>query len=61
MYKTARYLIAGALIALALSFAARLDAEYNKMQNVEYCKMTALYSQTGGEYGWPAYKKMDCR
>jgi hypothetical protein len=51
-----------ALAAILLVFTALLivgatDADEASMEEVQYCEMTALFSQTDGEFGWPQYNR----
>ena len=36
------------------------DADEANIEEARYCQMTALFAETDGELGWPAYKKINC-
>lgn len=41
--------------AAALAAALLFTPDRAVQPNEDYCKMTALYAQTGGEFGWPDF------
>ena len=64
---TERDLIANtlALAAILLVFTALLivgatDEDAANIEEARYCEMTALFAETDGELGWPAYKNINC-
>ena len=51
-----------ALAAILLVFTALLivgatDADEASIEEANYCQMTALFAETDGEFGWPAYNQ----
>ena len=49
-----------ALAAILLVFTALLivgatDEDEASIEEADYCFMTALYAETNGDFGWPAY------
>ena len=45
-------------IATAGGISERAEAE---TEHARYCEMTAIFKDTSGEFGWPAYKPgIDC-
>lgn len=42
---------------LAFAFAGNMDLESEIRNNNLYCEMTALYTESNGQHGWPAYKE----
>jgi len=51
-----------ALAAILLVFTALLivgatDADEASIEEADYCSMTALFAETDGEFGWPAYNQ----
>ena len=61
---TERDLIANtlALAAILLVFTVLLivgatDADEASMEEAQYCEMTALFAETNGDFGYPAYNQ----
>lgn len=47
----------GMVLLLAVALVSTLDrASENNSHNL-YCEMTALYTESNGQHGWPAYKE----
>jgi hypothetical protein len=44
-------------LCFAIFFVAPIDFEAEQQEADLYCEMVATYNQTGGQYGWPDYKK----
>jgi hypothetical protein len=50
--------IAFTLVVFLILFAPMPPETDLEQQEADlYCEMVATYNQTGGEYGWPDYKK----
>ena len=50
-----KLLILFALTIIALGIAGKADTEEAVRHHSEYCSMTALYRESGGDFGWPEY------
>lgn len=64
---TERDLIANTLALAAVLFVFTVllivgatDADEASIEEARYCEMTALFAETDGELGWPAYKNINC-
>lgn len=44
-------------IILAFALAGTIDLESEIKSHNLYCEMTALYTESNGQHGWPAYKE----
>jgi len=44
-------------IMLAFALAGTMDLESEIKSHNLYCEMTALYTESNGQHGWPAYKE----
>jgi len=42
---------------LAFALAGTMDLESEIRNHNLYCEMTALYTESNGQHGWPAYKE----
>jgi len=50
------------LTLLSLGIVGNADRKEADRQELEYCEMTALYKDTGGDLGWPDYDRdIDCK
>lgn len=47
----------GIVLLLAVAVVSTLDRESENNSHNLYCEMTALYTETNGQHGWPAYKE----
>lgn len=45
------------LIFTALLIVGAIDEDQASIEEIQYCEMTALFTQTNGELGWPAYNR----
>lgn len=47
------------IVLLVISLATVVSLHYNEnerqLKEIKYCKMTKLWEQTGGKYGWAPY------
>jgi hypothetical protein len=50
-----KLLILATLTIIALGFAGKSDTEEAERHHSEYCEMTGLYRDSGGDLGWPDY------
>lgn len=52
-----RYRTVLAVIGLvaAMGIAGQLDYEEEQRQTAQYCEMVAMWKESGGRAGWPAY------
>lgn len=64
---TERNLITNTLALAAVLFVFTVllivgatDADEANIEEARYCEMTALFAETDGELGWPAYKNINC-
>ena len=64
---TERDLITNTLALAAVLFVftvllivGAMDADEANIEEARYCEMTALFAETDGELGWPAYKNINC-
>ena len=48
--------LSAVFLVIVTSFAATGDQKEAEVQDAHYCEMVALHKESGGEYGWPAYK-----
>jgi len=61
MSNTTAVLIGMALL-LAVAVVSALDRASADNSHNLYCEMTALYTESNGKHGWPAYKgEMQCQ
>ena len=49
--------LAGATLLLAFAVVGTLDHASENKSHELYCEMTALYTESNGQHGWPAYKE----
>ena len=47
--------LAVAGIITAVGVAGQLDYEEEQRQTAQYCEMLAMWKESGGQSGWPAY------
>ena len=45
------------LVLTVLLIVGATDADEASVEEAQYCEMTALFTQTDGEFGWPQYNK----
>ena len=48
------------LSAVALALAGNTSDSDQTIEQKRYCMMVAIYHESGGEFGWPNFKKIDC-
>lgn len=51
------YLLVGLMALLALSSLSSFDEHSEQKEERQYCEMVKLHKESGGENGWPDYKK----
>lgn len=56
MTNTTAVLIGMALL-LAVALVSTLDRASASNSHDLYCEMTALYTESNGQHGWPAYRE----
>lgn len=50
------------LVLLSLGIAGNADNQEAVRHQSDYCEMTKLYRDTGGDLGWPEYNPdIDCK
>lgn len=47
----------GMALLLAVAVVSNLDRASENNNRDLYCEMTALYTESNGQHGWPAYKE----
>jgi len=46
------------IIVITFGALGGCSSSQNPEPSANYCQMVGLYAESGGDYGWPDYKKM---
>jgi hypothetical protein len=48
------------LSAVALALAGNTSDSDQTLEHQRYCMMVAIHNESGGEFGWPNFREIDC-
>ena len=54
-------ILLGALAFLVFAWVSNASYQDEILEENHYCEMVLIYESSGGENGWPNFKKLNCK